>query len=55
MSVTKTKKIEKFAYAGQKGESIINKMRKTINNVIPNNNNTKVQTIYYNTKKKKII
>ena len=37
-------------YAGQKGESIINKMRKTINNVILNNNNTKVQTIY-NTKK----
>ena len=36
-------------YAGHKGESIINKMRKTINNVIPNNNNTKVQTIY-NTK-----
>ena len=30
-------------YAGQKGESIINKMRKTINNVILNNNNTKVQ------------
>ena len=36
--------------AGHKGESIINKMRKTINNVIPDNNNTKVQTIY-NTKK----
>ena len=37
-------------YAGQKGESIINKMRKTIKNEILNNNNTKVQTIY-NTKK----
>ena len=37
-------------YAGHKGETIINKMRKHINKTIPNTNATKIQ-IMYNTKK----
>ena len=37
-------------YAGYKGETIINKMRKHINKTIPNTNATKIQIIY-NTKK----